>query len=189
MLTLSPAPRQQHGFTIVELLIVIVVIGVLAAITIVAFNGTQARAENNKTINAVAAYARAITAFAAETSLYPVPTQNYPCLGNNVAYCANMTDTGSGCEGSGRAGVSSNLNNSLSALTTSLPDPSLQSLNCNGKQYAGAYYSYTNGGKGALIRYYLRGDVSCPNPAGLPNSLRYQNADTTVCSASFPLLP
>lgn len=36
--------RYQSGFTIVELLIVIVVIGILAAITIVAYNGVQARA-------------------------------------------------------------------------------------------------------------------------------------------------
>lgn len=36
--------RKQKGFTIVELLIVIVVIGILAAITIVAYNGVQERA-------------------------------------------------------------------------------------------------------------------------------------------------
>lgn len=36
--------RKQTGFTIVELLIVIVVIGILAAITIVAYNGIQERA-------------------------------------------------------------------------------------------------------------------------------------------------
>ncbi|MDB5165339.1 MAG: Fimbrial protein, partial [Candidatus Saccharibacteria bacterium] len=35
---------KQRGFTIVELLIVIVVIGILAAITIVAYNGIQNRA-------------------------------------------------------------------------------------------------------------------------------------------------
>lgn len=35
--------KDQKGFTIVELLIVIVVIGILAAITIVAFNGIQGR--------------------------------------------------------------------------------------------------------------------------------------------------
>lgn len=36
--------NKQQGFTIVELLIVIVVIGILAAITIIAYNGTRSRA-------------------------------------------------------------------------------------------------------------------------------------------------
>ena len=37
---------RQRGFTIVELLIVIVVIGILAAITVVAFNGVQRKARD-----------------------------------------------------------------------------------------------------------------------------------------------
>ena len=40
--------QKQTGFTIVELLIVIVVIGILAAITVVAFNGVQERARKSK---------------------------------------------------------------------------------------------------------------------------------------------
>lgn len=38
--------KKQKGFTIVELLIVIVIIGILAAITIVAYNGIQNRAND-----------------------------------------------------------------------------------------------------------------------------------------------
>lgn len=44
--------RKQYGFTIVELLIVIVIIAILAAITIVAYNGIQQRAQDSKVLNA-----------------------------------------------------------------------------------------------------------------------------------------
>jgi prepilin-type N-terminal cleavage/methylation domain-containing protein len=40
--------KNVSGFTIVELLIVIVVIAILAAITVVAYNGIQTRANNSK---------------------------------------------------------------------------------------------------------------------------------------------
>ena len=40
----SNKPIYQNGFTIVELLVVIVVIGILAAITIVSYNGISQRA-------------------------------------------------------------------------------------------------------------------------------------------------
>jgi prepilin-type N-terminal cleavage/methylation domain-containing protein len=40
--------HRQSGFTIVELLIVIVVIAILAAIVITAYNGTQTRAQSAK---------------------------------------------------------------------------------------------------------------------------------------------
>ena len=60
--------KQTHGFTIVELLIVIVVIGILAAITIVAFNGVQNRAKTAAVQSSVSQAMKKILAYAAQNS-------------------------------------------------------------------------------------------------------------------------
>lgn len=52
--------RRRAGFTIVELLIVIVVIGILAAITIVAYNGVQQRARVSRANSELETLAKAI---------------------------------------------------------------------------------------------------------------------------------
>jgi len=52
--------QNKQGFTIVELLIVIVVIGILAAITVVAYNGIQNKAKDSKAKADIAALAKAI---------------------------------------------------------------------------------------------------------------------------------
>lgn len=59
--------KKSHGFTIVELLIVIVVIGILAAITIVAYNGIQTRAAETKRETDAATYHKAIILARANT--------------------------------------------------------------------------------------------------------------------------
>lgn len=52
--------KTKSGFTIVELLIVIVVIGILAAITIVAYNGIQDRARTTRRESDLTTYSKAI---------------------------------------------------------------------------------------------------------------------------------
>ena len=66
--------KKQEGFTIVELLIVIVVIGILAALVIVTFSGIQQRArdtERKTDINAVQGH---VEAFYAQNGYYPTRT-------------------------------------------------------------------------------------------------------------------
>lgn len=63
--------KRQTGFTIVELLIVIVVIGILAAITIVAYNGIQDRARTTVLISDLTSSAEQLSIDQANNSTYP----------------------------------------------------------------------------------------------------------------------
>lgn len=78
--------KKAHGFTIVELLIVIVVIGILAAITIVAFNGVQQRAQATKMTSAVEKYAKALAIYRTNENAYPITTsQGIGCFDGTVS--------------------------------------------------------------------------------------------------------
>jgi prepilin-type N-terminal cleavage/methylation domain-containing protein len=59
---------RHHGFTIVELLIVIVVIAILAAITIVAFNGVQQRARDSQRMSDLSNARKALMRWSIDTA-------------------------------------------------------------------------------------------------------------------------
>ncbi len=71
----------QQGFTIVELLIVIVVIGILAAITAVAYNGFQQRANNVSRITSARSAVTLVRSYMAGTGQYPLATGGGRCIG------------------------------------------------------------------------------------------------------------
>lgn len=179
--------KTINGFTIVELLIVIVVIGILAAITIVIYNGIQTRAENTKTINAVTSYAKGITGYAATYGNYPI-TAGYPCLGS-TSLCARVSGALGGCAATsdGSVGQVAAFNTDISQIMgPSLPSPSIQTMTCGTNVYSGAYYRPSTGTQ-AWIVFYLRGNQLC-DVVGVTVSARNQQDDMTRCQITFPSL-
>jgi prepilin-type N-terminal cleavage/methylation domain-containing protein len=89
------AKQKQPGFTIVELLIVIVVIGILAAITIVAYNGIQERARAGSLSSALSQAAKKIAVWQVDNpdtspaSLSVVGVSDT----NDIAYQYTQTDS------------------------------------------------------------------------------------------------
>jgi prepilin-type N-terminal cleavage/methylation domain-containing protein len=63
--------KSNKGFTIVELLIVIVVIGILALLVITTYSGIQAKARNSKRSSDVATIQTQLEAFFQNSGYYP----------------------------------------------------------------------------------------------------------------------
>ena len=63
--------RNRSGFTIVELLIVIVVVGILASITVAAYGGVQKRAGNIRRISDIKNVAAIVKSYYAQNGSYP----------------------------------------------------------------------------------------------------------------------
>src|SRR3989344_3077304 len=63
--------KRQQGFTIVELLIVIVVIGILAALVITTFTGIQQKARNTERTTDIKAIHGQVEAYYAQNGSYP----------------------------------------------------------------------------------------------------------------------
>lgn len=144
---------QSLGFTIVELLIVIVVIGILAAITIVAYNGVTARANNSERVADLNGIAKAIEMYNVDNGRYPpVPT-------GPGAPTGCLSTPGWNCWG---AGGSTNRLISTTYYSSAIPqDPQFSDNNaCStpNNNLTRAYWYGTNvTGTGYILGAYLPG--------------------------------
>lgn len=68
--------KHKRGFTIVELLVTIVVIGILASITIISYNGISQRSRDSRRDSDVSQLKIAIEKYHSETSAYPAVCSN-----------------------------------------------------------------------------------------------------------------
>jgi prepilin-type N-terminal cleavage/methylation domain-containing protein len=161
---------RNQGFTIVELLIVIVVIAILAAITIVAFNGVQRRAYNTARVSNASNAVKLISAYITAYGKYPSNTSYIDsCVGNGFAdnntHCWDLTD-------GSPTSRDATLNDTELAKLSSLPNNTTPPVQISAWKALGPVYSYSstrtvNGVLNPLlIRYFLDG---ANQPCGLSN--------------------
>lgn len=151
---------ERHlGFTIVELLIVVVVIAVLAAITTVAYNGIQLRANNSARVSNATAAVKLVTAYIATYGAYPA-TRN-SCIGNG------FTSSNNACWGIDSATPttrSGSMNDTELVKVGSLPNNTTPPVQASSWQALGPVYiyntSYTVDGVSnpVIILYFLDGN-------------------------------
>jgi prepilin-type N-terminal cleavage/methylation domain-containing protein len=160
-------PTRAAGFTIVELLIVIVVIGILAVISVVAYNGIQARAQAANVQGALAQANKKLAAYMVDYSAYPVDQTAFNALipGTSTTYQYSATPTGS-ANPTGYCVTATNGTTDYKADSTAT------------QPAAGACAGHGTGGTPALINLAIN-----PSAASLSG---YGSAGATGTSALMP---
>lgn len=99
MITMWMKNIRTSGFTIVELLVVIVVIGILASITVVAYSGVQDRTNNVARLAEFNQWRQLYELYKIESGTYPTMPDGGYCLGTGFPgakcrdYLANNANT------------------------------------------------------------------------------------------------
>jgi prepilin-type N-terminal cleavage/methylation domain-containing protein len=151
--------KTKHGFTIVELLIVIVVIAILAAITIVAFTGMQNRAKNQQTVSAVRTYYAALSSYAVKNNTLPAARA---CLGPASFYTANPCYIG----GSTYTWNSA-LYDALAEVISNQPTTAPGTVSSSTITASGLFYDNQTGASGnGYIGFPIFSESTCPVVAG-----------------------
>jgi len=146
--------KKQSGFTIVELLIVVVVIAILATITIVSFNGIQTRAKTAQTISAITAWSKAIKMYNSELGTWPT---NHSCLGSTATYVGNNSQ----CWNSTTWVVNSTFLSQLQPYMSGTPEPDTTDISNGGANTPRRGALYHAGNKDIYASFV--GISNCPD--------------------------
>ena len=176
---LGKLKNRQAGFTIVELLIVVVIIAILAAITIVGYNGMQNRAHASRAGSVASSYVKLLKMYKSEHGRYPVADNI--CLSGNGTMPAKDGFATNACTTWGDS-IDPAFNAALQQYSKSTIDGTLPTMDWGGGDRSrGIAYSSRSDGSGASIVYSVKGDVACPQ-----GEAWYNEADGhTECTINF----
>lgn len=160
--------KKYFGFTIVELMVVVAVIGILAAISAVAYTGIIDRGNNAKTLVLVKQYEDIMRLYKLDTGTYPNVSAEYACLPAalpaTTTFAANVCEVANGANVATTTPDGKDFKAMLSTVKAVLPDVTYADTFINyqsGTGWKARGMVYTDDGASS-IRFHLAGTGDCP---------------------------